>query len=69
MKNRTALITGASTGIGKELARIHAGKGGDLVIVARSADKLEQLKNELEGAHSIRVTVIAKDLTQDQAPK
>jgi short-subunit dehydrogenase len=46
--SKTILITGASTGIGKELAHIHAEKGGDLVIVARSKDKLEQLKHELE---------------------
>ncbi|NJO89695.1 MAG: SDR family NAD(P)-dependent oxidoreductase [Chloroflexia bacterium] len=49
--SKTILITGASTGIGKELARIHAEKGGDLVIVARSQDKLQQLKNELESKH------------------
>jgi short-subunit dehydrogenase len=48
MKN-VALITGASTGIGRELAHIHAEKGGDLAIVARSKDKLEALKTELEG--------------------
>ncbi len=67
MKDKTALITGASSGIGRELARIHAKEGGDLVIVARSEDKLEQLKKELEDSHSIRVTVIAKDLTRPQA--
>ena len=44
---KVALITGASSGIGKELARIHAAKGGDLVITARRADKLNELKNEL----------------------
>ena len=39
MNNKTALITGASTGIGKELATIHASKGGNLVIVARNESK------------------------------
>jgi short-subunit dehydrogenase len=58
----TALITGASGGIGAELARIHAEKGGDLVLVARSADKLEALKTELEVAHRVNVHVIAEDL-------
>lgn len=58
----TALITGASSGIGKEFARIHAERGGDVVIVARRTDKLEALKTELERDHSIRATVIAKDL-------
>ena len=43
---KVALITGASTGIGKELARIHAKNKGDLVLVARSSDKLKQLKTE-----------------------
>jgi short-subunit dehydrogenase len=59
MKN-VALITGASTGIGRELAHIHAEKGGDLAIVARSKDKLEALKTELEKKHGIKVYVIAK---------
>ncbi|MEM0896201.1 MAG: SDR family NAD(P)-dependent oxidoreductase, partial [Verrucomicrobiota bacterium] len=47
-KGKTALITGASSGIGKEIARLHAERGGDLVIVARSREKLETLKGELE---------------------
>lgn len=68
MKN-VALITGASTGIGKEFAHIHAEKGGDLILVARSKDKLEKLKAELEENHSVKVMVIAKDLTLPTAPK
>jgi len=58
----TALITGASNGIGLELARVHAVKGDDLVLVARSEKKLAELKAELEQKHKIAVTVIAKDL-------
>lgn len=61
MKN-VALITGASTGIGKELAHIHAEKGGDVIVVARSKDKLEALKNELEEKYKIKAMVIACDL-------
>ncbi len=64
---KVALITGASSGIGKEFAHIHAEQGGDLVIVARRADKLEELKTELEHKHSINVMVIAKDLTLPDA--
>ncbi len=64
-----ALITGASTGIGKELAHIHAEKGGDLIIVARSVDKLEHLKKEIEEKNSVKVWVIAKDLSLAEAPK
>jgi short-subunit dehydrogenase len=60
----TALITGASSGIGLELAKIHASKGGDIVLVARTADKLNALKNELESEHKIAVTVIPLDLSQ-----
>ena len=66
---KVALITGASTGIGKEFARIHAEKGGDLVIVARSREKLEEVKKELESKYSVNVIVIAKDLSLPEAPK
>ncbi len=48
-KNKTALITGASSGIGREFAHIHAEQGGKLVIVARREDKLQALKTEREG--------------------
>lgn len=64
---KVALITGASTGIGKELAKIHAERGGDLVIVARRKEKLDELKDELELKHLINVKVIAKDLGQPNA--
>jgi short-subunit dehydrogenase len=66
---KIALITGASTGIGKEFAHIHAEKGGDMVIIARSKDKLEQLKKELETKYAVSVMVIAKDLSLPGAPK
>jgi len=64
---KVALITGASSGIGKEFATIHAEKGGDLIIVARSEGKLNTLKAELEKNHKIKVKVIVKDLGQPQA--
>ncbi|GET31564.1 oxidoreductase [Prolixibacter bellariivorans] len=66
---KVALITGASTGIGKELATIHAEKGGDVILVARSKDKLVQLKHDLELKHQASVLVMAKDLTQPGAPE
>ena len=62
--NKVALITGASSGIGKELAKIHAEKGGDLIIVARRQDKLEELKNDLQKTHGIKVMTIVKDLSK-----
>jgi len=61
--NKIALITGASSGIGKELAKIHAEQGGDLIIVARREEKLTALKNELEKEHNVKVTPLAKDLS------
>ena len=58
----TALITGASSGIGMELARIHAAAAGDMVLVARRRDRLDALKQELESRHGVKVTVLDEDL-------
>lgn len=66
---KTALITGASSGIGREFSRIHAEKGGDLIIVARRLKKLEELKEELEKKHKVKVVPITKDLGAPGAPK
>ena len=60
----TALITGASSGIGAEFARYHASRGGNLVLVARREDALEKLKSELERSYNIKATIIAADLSQ-----
>ncbi|HKK41991.1 MAG TPA: SDR family oxidoreductase [Bacteroidales bacterium] len=60
---KTALVTGASNGIGYELSRIHAEKGGDLILVARSKDKMVELKTELEETHGVKVFIIGKDLS------
>ena len=60
-----ALVTGASSGIGRELASYHARQGGDLVVVARREDALNDLKAELEGQHGIKVHVIAADLGEE----
>ncbi len=65
--HKTALITGASFGIGLEFARIFAREGYNLVLVARSADKLRQLASELEKAHSTRSLILAVDLTEPGA--
>ena len=64
---QTALITGASNGLGLELAKIHAKQGDDLVLVARSADKLNALADELHNQYGVKVAVIAKDLAQPNA--
>jgi uncharacterized protein len=65
---KTALITGASFGIGAEFARIFAREGYNLVLVARSADKLRQIASELEKAHGTRSLILAADLTDPGAP-
>ena len=66
---KTALITGASSGIGYELAIIHASKGDNLVLVARNISKLNQLKTELEKQYKVTVNVIEKDLSKANASK
>jgi short-subunit dehydrogenase len=66
--SKTALITGASFGIGMEFARIFARESYNLVLVARSADKLRQLASELEKAHGMRSLILAADLTEPGAP-
>ena len=65
--SRTALITGASSGIGRDLARHHATAGGDLVLAARRKDRLQELARELQTEHDIVVTVVPCDLTADGA--
>lgn len=64
----TALITGASSGIGREFARYHAAKGGDLIITARRGAELDTLKTELEAAHNVTVTTVALDLGAAAGP-
>lgn len=66
--SKTALITGASYGIGLELARIFARENYNLILVARTADKLRQLASELEKAHGTRSLVLATDLTEPGSP-
>lgn len=64
---QVGLVTGASSGIGKELARIHAERKRDLVIIARREAELMELKSELEKAYGVSVYVIAKDLNEANA--
>ena len=66
-RNPLALVTGASGGIGHELAQILARHGHDLILVARSADKLAALAERLELDHGIEVRAIAKDLARPEA--
>ncbi len=66
---KTALITGATSGIGRSLAEIHAKNNKDLVIVARGLDDLISLKNEFEEKYHINVYYIQKDLAKENSAK
>ncbi|MBI3600526.1 MAG: SDR family oxidoreductase [Nitrospinae bacterium] len=67
--NSTALITGASSGIGLELAKLFAKDNYNLVLVARRKSQLERLALELSKKYSISVTIIAKDLSLPSSPE
>lgn len=65
----TVLITGASKGIGKDLAFEFAKNGHDLILIARSKEILEEVKSELESKYSIKVKCFDFDLTNTEALK
>lgn len=64
---KTALVTGASSGIGSELARLLAKRGYDVVLVARREDRLKALAAEIEKTHGVTAEVLACDLSKDGA--
>ena len=59
---KTALITGASGGLGLSFVNIFARDGYDLVLVARNGDRLEEIKKDVEQKYNVKATVVAKDL-------
>lgn len=61
------LITGASGGIGKELARLSAADGKNLILTARNEEKLYQIKNELESRYQIEAEVVRMDLSEESS--
>jgi uncharacterized protein len=69
MAKGTALITGASGGIGAELAKLCAAGGHDVILVARGKDALEELAASLHEAHGVGARVLAADLADPAAPR
>jgi short-subunit dehydrogenase len=67
-RTRTVLITGASSGIGRELAKIYAENGDELVLCARRRNNLEELAAEIEKAHGTKALVMPSDLVDPEAP-
>lgn len=67
-KGRTVLVTGASAGIGKGLARVFASQGWDTVLVARREQRLGALADELEQSYGVKAKVLAADLSDPQSP-
>lgn len=64
LKGRHALVTGASSGIGRELARVLAAHGAHLVVCARRRERLAELADSLGRSHAVRVDVVEVDLSR-----
>lgn len=64
----TALVTGASAGLGEGFARAMAKEGHDLILTARRIDRLEALAADLRGTHGVKVHIFAADLAEPDAP-
>ncbi len=69
MAAETVLITGASSGIGLELAKRFAADGSDLILVARRTDRLVELAHLLKEQHGVVATILSYDLSQPDAPQ
>jgi short-subunit dehydrogenase len=68
-KDKNVLLTGASSGIGYELAKLFARDGYNLILVARTEEKLNRLAAELRDQYKINVMVLPKDLSSPDAPR
>lgn len=69
LTGRTALITGASSGLGADFARILAGMGANLVLVARRQTQLEALRQEILTRHDVKIATVTLDLTEPNGPR
>jgi uncharacterized protein len=67
--NQSVLITGASSGIGYEFAQVFARHGHDLILVARSGDKLMALQQDIEQRYGTQVAIFTEDLSDLSAPE
>jgi short-subunit dehydrogenase len=67
MSNKTALITGATGGLGKEFVKIFAANDTNLILVGRNPQKLQSLQDSTQNYYNIKVNTIAVDFTDDQA--
>lgn len=68
-ENTTVAITGASSGIGEELARVLTARGHSVTLIARRKDRLERIAKDLESAHSVDVRVLPADLAEPSERK
>lgn len=66
---RTALVTGASSGLGVDFARELARRGADLILVARREERLHEVAEKLRAAFDVRTTVVAADLADPHTPE
>lgn len=69
MSRKTALITGASAGLGEQFAHLFARDGHDVILVARSAERLEELAGKLRQHHPVQAHVLPADLAAPDAPQ
>lgn len=69
MSRKVALITGASAGLGEQFAQLFAKDGHDVILVARTASKLEALAAKLEQEHKVKAHVLAADLSRPEEPQ
>jgi short-subunit dehydrogenase len=69
LHSKTALVTGASSGLGMDFSRQLASRGCNLVLVARREDRLQALKEEIRKVHPVSVEIVALDLLQPDAPE